>query len=107
MWPMEATTSKSLPRYFLMVLAFAGDSTMTRFLLMFSKKRDRGPYDRCPLIYIVATVGWSASMERVRRAFEHQVFHALVGLLLPGLAEQNHQHHPFHLLDFDFLGIER
>ena len=29
-WPTEARTSKPRPRYFLMVLAFAGDSTMTR-----------------------------------------------------------------------------
>src|SRR5580692_8664393 len=28
--PYEASTSKSLPRYFLMVFALAGDSTMTR-----------------------------------------------------------------------------
>jgi hypothetical protein len=30
-WPMEAFTWKSRPRYLLMVLALAGDSTMTRF----------------------------------------------------------------------------
>src|SRR5262245_42995433 len=29
MWPTEAFTSKPLPRYFLMVLALAGDSTIT------------------------------------------------------------------------------
>src|SRR5947209_5972998 len=30
-WPLLATTSKSGPRYLLMVLALAGDSTITRF----------------------------------------------------------------------------
>src|SRR5207248_3313878 len=30
-WPMLATTSKSGPRYLLIVLALAGDSTITRF----------------------------------------------------------------------------
>src|SRR2546425_934579 len=29
-WPLLATTSKSSPRYLLIVLALAGDSTMTR-----------------------------------------------------------------------------
>src|SRR5205823_10645719 len=29
-WPRQATTSKSGPRYLLMVLALAGDSTITR-----------------------------------------------------------------------------
>ena len=43
-WPYEASTLKSPPRYFSMVLALAGDSTMTRFLLIslrccWSKKR--------------------------------------------------------------------
>ena len=31
-WPMLDFTMKSLPRYLLMVFAFAGDSTMTKFL---------------------------------------------------------------------------
>ena len=31
MWPMEATTSYPGPRYFCMVLALAGDSTITSF----------------------------------------------------------------------------
>src|SRR5947209_2427922 len=30
-WPLLAVTSKSAPRYLLIVLALAGDSTMTRF----------------------------------------------------------------------------
>src|SRR5258708_29033713 len=32
MWPLEAITSNRGPRYFLIVLAFAGDSTTTRVL---------------------------------------------------------------------------
>src|SRR5947208_977966 len=32
MWPSEASTSKSFPRYLLMVFALAGDSTMTKDL---------------------------------------------------------------------------
>src|SRR5215472_10974812 len=31
-WPSEASTSKSLPRYLLIVFAFDGDSTMTKAL---------------------------------------------------------------------------
>ncbi len=34
MWPIEARTSKSLPRNFEIVLAFAGDSTTTSGLAM-------------------------------------------------------------------------
>jgi hypothetical protein len=34
MWPSDALTTKSLPRYLPMVFAFAGDSTMTRDLLI-------------------------------------------------------------------------
>ena len=37
--PYEASTSKSLPRYFLSVLAFAGDSTIRRLVAMLG---DRG-----------------------------------------------------------------
>ena len=33
-WPTEAFTVKSRPRYFLIVFALAGDSTMTRFFAM-------------------------------------------------------------------------
>src|SRR5207342_493898 len=33
-WPYEARTVKSLPRYLLIVLALAGDSTMRRFFAM-------------------------------------------------------------------------
>jgi hypothetical protein len=32
MWPIDDLTSKSEPRYLFIVLAFAGDSTMTRDL---------------------------------------------------------------------------
>src|SRR5258708_38779911 len=32
--PIEAITTKSLPRYLLIVFALAGDSTMTRFLVI-------------------------------------------------------------------------
>ena len=106
MWPTEATTSKSLPRYFLMVLAFAGDSTMTRFLLMVPKKRDRGPDGRGPLNYIDATRGRRVSMHCVGWPLENEVLHALIGLFLAWLAKQHHQNHPFHLLDLDFLGFK-
>src|SRR5262245_47839272 len=34
MWPIEARTSKSLPRNFSMVFALAGDSTITRCFAM-------------------------------------------------------------------------
>src|SRR6478736_856258 len=33
-WPYEARTSKSLPRYLLIVFALAGDSTISRFFAM-------------------------------------------------------------------------
>ena len=38
-WPMQAFTSKSFPRYFPMVLAFAGDSTMTKLCFAISYLR--------------------------------------------------------------------
>jgi hypothetical protein len=36
MWPMEASTWYSLPKYLLIVFAFAGDSTITNDLLICS-----------------------------------------------------------------------
>src|SRR5580658_9022584 len=40
MWPTEASTVKSLPRYLLIVLALAGDSTITSDLLISFLKPD-------------------------------------------------------------------
>src|SRR5271154_1894118 len=40
MWPTEASTVKSLPRYLLIVLALAGDSTITSDLLIAFLKPD-------------------------------------------------------------------
>jgi len=37
---MEATTVKSSPRYFSMVFAFAGDSTITRFFAVLEERLD-------------------------------------------------------------------
>src|SRR5882672_10408352 len=34
MWPTEASTVKSFPRYLLIVFALAGDSTITSYLLI-------------------------------------------------------------------------
>src|SRR5687767_3365566 len=99
-WPYEARTSKSLPRYFLMVFALAGDSTMTRLVLMKNETAE-GPR------------GWEfeasgeVSMQRFGTLLEHQVLHACVRLLLPGLGEQHHEHHPLHLVDVDAVGLER
>src|SRR5207342_1707229 len=42
-WPYEARTVKSLPRYLLIVLALAGDSTMRRFLAMGESGSGRSP----------------------------------------------------------------
>src|SRR6476469_3775234 len=42
-WPYEARTVKSLPRYLLIVLALAGDSTMRRFLAMAALRGAGGP----------------------------------------------------------------
>jgi hypothetical protein len=44
MWPMEATTLKSLPRNFLIVLTFVGDSTTTRELAITSLLQLAAPY---------------------------------------------------------------
>ena len=49
----------------------------------------------------------SRLMQSVAALFEDQVFHLSVCGLLAGLAEQHHQHDPFHLLDIDFVGLER
>src|SRR5271154_2237454 len=40
MWPTEASTVKSFPRYLLIVFAFAGDSTITSDLLIAFLKPD-------------------------------------------------------------------
>src|ERR1700761_7442980 len=40
MWPTEASTVKSFPRYLLIVFAFAGDSTITSDLLISFLKPD-------------------------------------------------------------------
>ena len=49
----------------------------------------------------------SRLMQSVGALFEDQVFHLSVSGFLAGLAEQHHQHDPFHLLDIDFVGLER
>jgi hypothetical protein len=40
MWPTDASTVKSFPRYLLIVFAFAGDSTITSDLLIAFLKPD-------------------------------------------------------------------
>src|SRR6266436_3328626 len=40
MWPTDASTMKSFPRYLLIVFAFAGDSTITSDLLIAFLKPD-------------------------------------------------------------------
>src|SRR5690349_7460146 len=86
--PYEASTSKSLPRYFLIVFALAGDSTMTRLSAITrgrTGKSMRGPGVR---------VG-------------DQILQTLEGELLSRLAGQHHQHYPFQLLRVELIRIER
>ena len=44
---------------------------------------------------------------RTRSFLKDQVFHARVGELLTGLAEQHHQHHPLDLFNVDIRGLQR
>src|SRR5579862_8638297 len=86
--PYDASTSKSLPRYFLIVFALAGDSTLTRFSAITYANSRR-------------------SMGRTGMYIGYQIFQSLECLLLPGLARQHHEHHPFQLLRVQLIGIER
>ena len=86
-------------------LGFGGRFDDDEVLAHGSQKRDRGPNGRGPLIYIVATRRWRVSMQGVRRSLENEVLHPLIGLLLAGLAEQDHQHDPFDLFNFNFFGL--
>src|SRR5882724_11455553 len=86
--PYDARTSKSLPRYFLIVFALAGDSTMTR----------------------LSAITYANSRRSVRRVgvnIGYQIFQSLERLFLSGLARQHHEHHPVQLLRVQFVGIER
>src|ERR1700724_1121118 len=86
--PYEASTSKSLPRYFLIVFALAGDSTMTR-------------------LSAITYANSRRSVRRVGMNIGYQIFQSLERLLLPGLARQHHEHYPFQLLCVQLVGIER
>src|ERR1700733_8764524 len=86
--PYEASTSKSLPRYFLIVRALAGDSTMTRFSLMRAAE----------------TAG---SMRPARRCVRHPGLEPLECQVLTRLAGEHHEHDPFQLLSVELVRIER
>src|SRR5882757_9005415 len=105
--PYDASTSKSVPRYFLIVFALAGDSTMTRLSaiayairVLKTKNRSRAPD-------LPAIIRAGRSMRRVGMYIGYQIFESLKRLLLPGLARQHHQNHPLQLLRVQLIGIER
>src|SRR5690554_2406004 len=118
-WPYDASTSKSLPRYFSIVRAFAGDSTMTTFLAMSVQCGRRPvPADPMPRSGVSppggakngkarATRRWSeGSVDPAWTVRENEILHMRVGLFVARLAEQDHHHDPFDLLDIDFIRVE-
>src|ERR1700733_12768478 len=86
--PYEASTSKSLPRYFLIVRALAGDSTMTRFSL-------------------IRVAAERASMRAARVGSGHPRLEPLERQILPRLTREHHEHHPLQLLGIEFIAVER
>src|SRR5690606_12130023 len=119
-WPYDASTSKSLPRYFSIVRALAGDSTMTTFLAMCVrcafpgvrvKDRDEPPGGSVPRrrtrVRGAARRWVGGSVNPARTVGEDEILHLRVGLLVARLAEQHHHYDPFDLLDVDFVRVER
>src|SRR6476620_3552511 len=141
-WPYEARTVKSGPRYLLIVLALAGDSTMRRFLAMgagwvrrrreFPTRRRRRPgpsgHGREWIPFLVVSRGRRpcqagppsippngdprrspdpASVDRFGLVQEHLGLHPGIGRLGPGLVEQDHQDHPFEVVEVQFVLVQR
>src|SRR5512139_3327530 len=111
-WPYEARTSKSLPRYFLMVLALAGDSTMTRFMgrgCSLARGRPGAFFREC-------REDRGAVKPRRRRgggsvqgagvAVIHELLHELEGALLVRLVHEHEQGDPLHVVDRQLVGVE-
>src|SRR5690606_13006088 len=120
--PYDASTSKSLPRYFSIVRALAGDSTMTTFLVMCVRTRAadredvavRGlpssgtrPRRRARARRAAARRWTGGSVNPARTVGEDEILHLRVGLLVARLAEEHHHYDPFDLLDVDFVRVER
>src|SRR5690349_9487790 len=68
MWPIEARTSKSLPRNFSMVFAFAGDSTITRFFAIVGSTLSFIRASSAPRALAVSPA-WSRSMKSLPPGF--------------------------------------
>src|SRR4249919_2146144 len=136
-WPYEARTVKSLPRYLLIVLALAGDSTMRRFLAM-GEVGGKGGAER-PTPGPGATGAWvgsffsgvtppqgvssrtatgaggacrfwdprrEPSVHRLGLVQEHLGLHPGVGRLGPRLVEQDHQDHPFQVVQVQLVLVQ-
>src|SRR5690606_9154777 len=127
-WPYEARTTKSLPRYLLIVRALAGDSTMRRFLAMAESvswgrpgglpggARRQRP-GRTPGETLLIGKGRNgerssgpppgpALVHRLGLVHEHLRFHPGVGRLGAGLVEQGHQHDPFQVLEVQLVLVQ-
>src|ERR1051326_2347641 len=102
-WPYEAMTSKSLPRYFLIVFALAGDSTMTRFITLELWNSVGG--GRRAQAYNAPICALSTLVQPISAVIDH-VFHLHGGFFRARLVHQYEQHHPLHALDVDFV-LER
>src|SRR3569623_3036692 len=118
---------KSLPRYFLMVLALAGDSTMTRYLLIelsctsFFQCNPTGirracrtsrivrlpPRGNMPVASQCIAVDDVALMQPAGIDLEQQIFHPGEGGYLAGLIEEYQQDIPFQVGEIGFVGVER
>src|SRR5579864_7509847 len=73
-WPSEASTVKPFPRYFWMVFAFAGDSTMTKPLanvssMVLKLARMRWRQQVCHLSYQLSAVSSQLVNERGQHTF--------------------------------------
>src|SRR5215467_35865 len=92
-----------------MVLALAGDSTMTRFSAMSyckspaPKTKNRGrAAEHC-----ISRRAPSRSMRGTRTHVHHETAETLDRELLTRLAREHHEHHPAQLLGVRLVGLER
>src|SRR5690625_3311895 len=81
-WPYDASTLKSVPRYLLMVLALAGDSTMSRFFAMrqvSGTQEEKARQATGTYVYIVGSHGRACCQVRARRMVGDILRHTSVG----------------------------
>src|SRR6202011_1088607 len=106
--PWEASPSKSRPRYFLIVFALAGDSTMTRLSAMaYGKRLKPKTKNRGPAADLTVSGAAARSMRSIGAQFRHQAAEPLDRQLSPGLTREHHEHDPLQLLGVGLVGFQR